>query len=346
MERLLQLEKQEDGNMSDNHEIVCKKGDVIFHEGSYGSSIFRILSGSVEVYANYGKAGQKVLRELHQGDYFGEMAVIEFCARSATIVASADDTKLAEIDATDLSGYLEMHRDEFHDLSRQLGVRLRAQMDDYAEVCATLRELGASGDRMNESLLGQIKKFARVWLSGQQQQNDISSTQQSLVHECDRALAFHCEGYNGGDVIFSEGDQSDCLCYIHTGTVGFYKNFDTDDEKKLTEMTQGMFFGELGLFDGTQRAAVALALEDDTYVERVYEKDLDMLVNTNPMMAMMMLQQFSNRLRKVTVDYLKACRALAEVQTELEENASKLSKETRMRAARMDRQILAPEVMF
>ena len=66
-----------------------KKGDVIFHEGDIGNTLYQINEGKVDIYLCYGESDQKLLTELTPGKFFGEMAVIEAYPRSATAVAMA-----------------------------------------------------------------------------------------------------------------------------------------------------------------------------------------------------------------------------------------------------------------
>jgi len=67
-------------------------GDVVFEEGSTGNEMFGVIEGEVEVRTHGGS-----VRRLGRDETFGEMAVIDSTARSATVVA-VTDTKLAVID--------------------------------------------------------------------------------------------------------------------------------------------------------------------------------------------------------------------------------------------------------
>ena len=78
-------------------EKVFNKGDVIFREGDYGESFFRVIEGAVDVIINYQGENEKKLTELGTGAYFGELAVLEAYPRSATVIANADQTKVKEI---------------------------------------------------------------------------------------------------------------------------------------------------------------------------------------------------------------------------------------------------------
>ena len=70
--------------------------DVIFEEGSTGRELFVVLDGEVEI-AKMNGASKTSIIKLGKGEFFGEMAVIDGSARSATAIASAPDTKVMRI---------------------------------------------------------------------------------------------------------------------------------------------------------------------------------------------------------------------------------------------------------
>ncbi|KWV52880.1 hypothetical protein AS156_09570 [Bradyrhizobium macuxiense] len=70
--------------------------DVIFEEGSTGRELFVVLGGKVDIVKIDG--GHKtVIVTLGRGEFFGEMAVIDGSARSATAIAAAPDTRVMRI---------------------------------------------------------------------------------------------------------------------------------------------------------------------------------------------------------------------------------------------------------
>jgi CRP/FNR family transcriptional regulator, cyclic AMP receptor protein len=71
-------------------------GDVIFEEGSTGRELYVVLDGQVEI-VKIGATGKTVLVTLGKGEFFGEMAVIDGSARSATAVAATPHTKVMRI---------------------------------------------------------------------------------------------------------------------------------------------------------------------------------------------------------------------------------------------------------
>ncbi|SFP92612.1 CRP/FNR family transcriptional regulator, anaerobic regulatory protein/hypothetical protein [Bradyrhizobium sp. Ghvi] len=70
--------------------------DVIFEEGSTGRELFVVLDGEVEI-AKFDGARKTSIVKLGKGEFFGEMAVIDGSARSATAIASAPNTKVMRI---------------------------------------------------------------------------------------------------------------------------------------------------------------------------------------------------------------------------------------------------------
>ena len=63
-----------------------KDGEIICREGDEGKSMFVIQSGVVEVVKNL-NGGEIVLRTMKKGEIFGEIALFDRMARSATVKA-------------------------------------------------------------------------------------------------------------------------------------------------------------------------------------------------------------------------------------------------------------------
>ena len=71
-------------------------GDVIFEEGSTGRELFVVLDGRIDIVKLNG-ASKTVIVTLGKGEFFGEMAVIDGSARSATAIAAAPNTRVMRI---------------------------------------------------------------------------------------------------------------------------------------------------------------------------------------------------------------------------------------------------------
>lgn len=69
------------------HRRQYKSSEVIFWQGEPGVGMYIVQSGEVGIFQDYGTPEQKQLACLGQGDFFGEMALLEDDDRSATAVA-------------------------------------------------------------------------------------------------------------------------------------------------------------------------------------------------------------------------------------------------------------------
>jgi len=80
--------------MAEDGEKVFEDGDVIVEEGTRGTELFIIKTGSADVMT--GSVSKKnVVKTLEQGDYFGEMALLTDGVRNASVVAKGNVTCFA-----------------------------------------------------------------------------------------------------------------------------------------------------------------------------------------------------------------------------------------------------------
>lgn len=109
-------------------EVQVAKDDFFFRENDQGSSMFVLEEGRVAVLKSW--VGQtQSLAILNRGDCFGEMALIEMGARSASVQATEDCTAIeVSIDI--------LHELYQHDLEQFTII----QMNMGREVCRRLRK--------------------------------------------------------------------------------------------------------------------------------------------------------------------------------------------------------------
>ena len=70
--------------------------EVIFEEGSTGRELFVVLDGRIDI-VKLNDASKTLIVTLGKGEFFGEMAVIDGSARSATAIAAAPNTRVMRI---------------------------------------------------------------------------------------------------------------------------------------------------------------------------------------------------------------------------------------------------------
>lgn len=105
-----------------------RRGERIFAEGSRGDKFYVILSGAVRISKNIAGIGEEALAILKDGDYFGEMALIDEAPRSADAIAEKRCV-LSVITRADFENLLSQNKDLAYELLwtfvRTLSARLR-----------------------------------------------------------------------------------------------------------------------------------------------------------------------------------------------------------------------------
>ena len=117
--------------------------------------------------------------------------------------------------------------------------------------------------------------------------------------------------FSKGTVIFSEGKLGNCMYEVQTGRVGILVGYGTEDEKKLTELSEGRSFGEMAVIETVPRSATAVALEDTSVLE-ISAADLDEYFQSRPDKLLAIMRGMTRRLRELTRDYLSACQTVGE----------------------------------
>lgn len=128
--------------------------------------------------------------------------------------------------------------------------------------------------------------------------------------------------FNNGDVIFREGDTGESFFQIKEGKVAVIVGFGSENEKKLTEMGPGQFFGELAVVEGYQRSATIIALEDNTTVTEISLNEIGNFFTENPDKIILVMQNISSRIRDLTKDYDEAVSVLNDLKSGNEKKQS------------------------
>ncbi len=99
------------------------RGTVIFTEGESGHEMFIIQEGRVKITKRI-RSMETILAELDKGDFFGEMAILEKEARSATATA-ATDVRLLVIDEKTFESTIRTSPDVAIRIMRKMAERIR-----------------------------------------------------------------------------------------------------------------------------------------------------------------------------------------------------------------------------
>ena len=200
------------------------------------------------------------------------------------------------------------------ELIRHLGTRVQAMSKDYEDAKALLKSLRESDAGKKKSLFSKIKKHINIYQSNTDTVNIEPST--AALRDAFERITDEGSGniwaYDNGAVIYQEGEFGDCLYILRNGKVGIYKDYGSSDQTKIDDLSAISVFGEMVIVSEETRTATAVAEENETYVEIIYQKDLESIINLCPVKVEAILRHLSYRLRKINIDFIRTCKEITE----------------------------------
>ncbi len=133
------------------------KSTVVIHENDPADSLFIIQSGKVKVYCSDKNGKEFIMNTQGEGDYFGELALLDDSTRSAS-VRTMEKSTFCIIYKDDFNRVLDHHPNITRTLMRNLATQVRrltadvkslALQDVYGRVANVLNELAE--DRGDET---------------------------------------------------------------------------------------------------------------------------------------------------------------------------------------------------
>ena len=251
-------------------------GKAIVREGGAGDAFFVILSGQAKLQTQSGLA-----KDLAEGAYFGELALIDGAPRAGTVFA-VGDVSVARIVR---SAFLELLREEplvaydltagvvkaIRELERQGAGRVGFSRDGSAgdeEELVTAGRSSRGAARDVAPLLAGVPLFAEL-------------PQKRLLKV---ARLAEVRQYLAGAVVARAGARGGVFYVVAAGRA---EAVTPDGHSNVIE--PGGFFGELSLIDGAPRAATVSALDGLVSV-RISRADLMKLLDDEPTIAVGLLK--------------------------------------------------------
>ena len=108
--------------------------------------------------------------------------------------------------------------------------------------------------------------------------------------------------FSKGEVVFHEGDMGTCFYQIEAGEAGVYVSYGNADQRKLTEMKPGQFFGEMAVIEAWPRSTTIVA-ESDLHVIEIGESELNAYFKEQPDKILALMKQLGSRIRELTEEY-------------------------------------------
>ena len=108
----------------DVDQVTFKAGDTIFNENDHGDALYVVDSGSVRIWVLDEDVNPVTLAELQQGEFFGELAVLDRGPRSTNATAISD-IELHRLSSDDFQKFLLQHPEASIDVICEIGARMR-----------------------------------------------------------------------------------------------------------------------------------------------------------------------------------------------------------------------------
>ncbi len=110
----------------------CKTGEFFFREGDKAEELYVLERGKVEILRHW-QGREYCISTMGQGDCFGEMALIDFCPRSASVRALQACSAI-ELSASDLQELYGKDPAQFTMIYMNLGRELSRRLRDVNDL--------------------------------------------------------------------------------------------------------------------------------------------------------------------------------------------------------------------
>jgi CRP-like cAMP-binding protein len=115
------------------HRRSLQKGEILFHKGDQGSAFFIIIKGLIKIGVSNKIGDEVTLAHLRNGDFFGEMALLDEQPRSASATA-LEESLLYVLDRNDFFPFLVQNENAVRSILCALSMRLRRTDDLFTEI--------------------------------------------------------------------------------------------------------------------------------------------------------------------------------------------------------------------
>ena len=248
---------------------VYRDGEVIIHQGEVGDRMFVIQSGQVEIVRTQG-ATEVRLAVQGEGDFFGEMALVQRETRSATVRALGQ----ARILTVDQRTFDRRVRED-----PSLAYRILQKMSER------LRELNRTVAALRAEHPAHVLS-APARNGGNRQTLRMTVAADGL----DRV-------YRTGDVIIRQGQTDDCMYFIQSGQAEVVEERN-GKQVRLAVVSGGDLVGEMAILGGGTRSASVRALAATRVV--VLDRSAFLRqVHEDPWLAYRMMQKMATRIREL-----------------------------------------------
>lgn len=155
-------------------EESLRRGEVLFHEGDPGTTLYIIVDGKIKLGHTSDDGRENLIAILGPREIIGELSLFDLGKRSTTATAVAPTTLLA-LAHKDLMGFIDTHPDMAKHMLRQLAQRMRRTNDQMADLV-----FADVPGRVAKALLDLASRFGERTQDGIYVAHDL--TQEEIAH--------------------------------------------------------------------------------------------------------------------------------------------------------------------
>ena len=94
---------------------------------------------------------------------------------------------------------------------------------------------------------------------------------------------------NKDEIVFKEGENGDCLCFVVEGTFEIIKGSATGDSTTIATLSKGRSIGEMAIIDNFPRSATVKALTEATLVT-LTTRSFELILDEHPKIGIKVLK--------------------------------------------------------
>jgi CRP/FNR family transcriptional regulator/CRP/FNR family cyclic AMP-dependent transcriptional regulator len=191
------------------------RGDIIFQKDDPGQSLFIIEGGTVRIYVPGTQGADLTLAVMGEGDFFGDMSLLDGRPRSAS-AAAATDAVLLSLERNDFATLLRSRPDAALAILAVIAARLR-ESDQMASDLAFLDVSGRLARRLLDlSISNGVRRtdgvLLQVTLTQEELANMIGVTRESVNRNLSMFRRLGLIGREGRKIIIRNPTQLRTYC--------------------------------------------------------------------------------------------------------------------------------------
>jgi CRP-like cAMP-binding protein len=256
---------------------------IIFREDEPGRDLYLIRNGTVHI-TRKTPVGTQILTTLGVGAMFGEVSYLDDSPRSATAFGVGNGSLFvlpgAELDA-EVQADRELAVSLLWGFWQTLAEKVRAANAQMSELFSVPGGVWQSDLEKTEGQRVHLTEKDKLDLLREQ---GLSAQELRLLATFSKE-----EKFEGGSVLFAEGQPGDSLYIVVDGSVRISRIVPGIGEECLAILERGEVFGEMALIDEQPRSADARAHQGETTVFSVSRSLLEEVLSMDPDAAVQFL---------------------------------------------------------